>query len=205
MYCSACLYKSYGQIQGFCKWCIYCNYSCLLNVKPWEKGFSCNCKIIMTRCALSFQNVTNLFNNHSEISKLISTSCCWILTTGLNCTFSSRKCFLSAVWSDLKVLGVKCELLLKFGLKGWLEEDYENLSHNLVSVDPDPSSLVRLFGDQLRCPAPAVAPVRWMVKVPRPLQTDSIVQSWQRPYFYVNHLFTSVCKHVERMDLGVHF
>ena len=66
---------------------------------------------------------------------------------------------------------------MKFGLKGCLEEDYENLSSNLVSVDPDPSSLVRLFGDQLRCPAPAVAPVRWMVKVPRPLQTDSIVQS----------------------------
>ena len=150
----------------------------------------------MTRCALSFQNVTELSNNHSEMSKLNFNQVFCVLTTDLNCTFSSKKCFLSAAWSDLKVLGVKCELLMKFGLKGWLEEDYENLSHNLVSVDPDPSSLVRLFGDQLRCPAPAVAPVRWMVKVPRPLQTDSIVQSWQRPYFYVNQVFTAVCKHV---------
>ena len=71
-------------------------------------------------------DVTKVSNNHSEVSKLISTNCCWILTTGLNCTFSSKKCFLSAAWSDLKVLGVKCELLMKFGLKGCLE-DYENL------------------------------------------------------------------------------
>ena len=41
-----------------------------LNVKPREKGFYCDCKIIMTRCALSFQNVTKLSNNHSETSKL---------------------------------------------------------------------------------------------------------------------------------------
>ena len=65
-----------------------------------------------------------------------------MLTTGLNCTFSSKKCFFSAAWRDLKVLGVKCELLIKFGLKGWLEEDYENLSGNLVSMGPDPSSPV---------------------------------------------------------------
>ena len=37
---------------------------------------------------------------------------------------------------------------MKFGLKGCLEDDYEDLSCNLVSVDPDPSSPVRLFGDQ---------------------------------------------------------
>ena len=41
-----------------------------LNVKPREKGFYCDCKIIMTRCALSFQNVTKLSNNHSEMSEL---------------------------------------------------------------------------------------------------------------------------------------
>ena len=123
----------------------------------------------MTWCALSFQNVTKLSNNHSEISKL-NFNQFWMLTTGLNCTFSSKKCFLSTAWSDLKVLGVKCELLMKFGLKGWLEEDYENLSRNLVSVDPDPSSLVRLFGDQSQCPAPTVEPWSWTVNEPLPRQ-----------------------------------
>ena len=75
-------------------------------------------------------------------ANLISTNCCCILTTDLNCTFSSKKCFFSAAWRDFKVLGVKCELLIKFGLKGWLEEDCENLLGNPVSVDPDPSSPV---------------------------------------------------------------
>ena len=115
-------------------------------------------------------DVTKVSNNHSEVSKLISTNCCWILTTGLNCTFSSKKCFLSAAWSDLNILVVKCELLMKFGLKGWLEDD-ENLSCNLFSVDPDPSSPERLFGNQLLCPAPAAKPWSWPVKVPLPRQT----------------------------------
>ena len=61
---------------------------------------------------------------------------------------------------------------MKFGLKGCLEDDYEDLSCNLVvSVDPDPSSPVRLFGDQLRCPAPAAEPSSWTVKVPLLRQT----------------------------------
>ena len=60
---------------------------------------------------------------------------------------------------------------MKFGLKGCLEDDYEDLSCNLVSVDPDPSSPVRLFGDQSRCPAPAAEPSSWTVKVPLPRQT----------------------------------
>ena len=38
------------------------------------------------------------------------------------------------------------------------------------SVDLDPSSLVRLFGYQLRCPAPTVEPSSWTVKVPLPRQ-----------------------------------
>ena len=47
---------------------------------------------------------------------------------------------------------------MKFGLKGCLEDDYEDLSCNLVSVDLDPSPPVRLFEDQPRCPAPAAEP-----------------------------------------------
>ena len=30
LYCNTCLYKSYEQIKGFCKWCIDCNYSCVI-------------------------------------------------------------------------------------------------------------------------------------------------------------------------------
>ena len=151
----------------------------------------------MTRCALSFQNVTKLSNNHSEMSELNFNKLLYFNDWPKLYFFSRRKCFLSAVRSDLKVLGVKCELLMKFGLKGWLEDDYENLSGNLVSVALDPSPPVRLFEDQPRCPAPAAEPSSWTLRAPHPGQTDSIVQLWQRPYFsYVNHLFTSVCKYV---------
>ena len=159
----------------------------------------------MTQCALSFQNVTKLSNNHSEMSGLNFNQLLYFNDWPKLYFFSRKKCFLSAVWSNLKVLGekkkkvlgVKCELLMKFGLKWWLEDDYENLSGNLVSVALDPSPPVRLFEDQPRCPAPAAEPSSWTLRAPHPGQTDSIVQLWQRPYFsYVNHLFTSVCKYV---------
>ena len=67
-----------------------------------ESRFSRECKTIMTWCALSFQNETKLSNNHSEMSKLNFNQLlhfffnCRILTTDLNCIFSSKKCFLSA-------------------------------------------------------------------------------------------------------------
>lgn len=165
-----------------------------LNDNPWEKGFSCDCKTIMTRCALSFQNVTKLSNNHSEMSKLNFNQLSHFNDWPKLCFFQQEMLFVCSVkWC--KSTGVECELLLKSGLKVWLEEAYDNLSQNLVSVDPDPSSPLRLFGDQSRCPAFTAEPMRHMVKEPHPRQTDSMMQLWQRPHFSsVNHLFTSVCK-----------
>lgn len=83
---------------------------------------------------------------------------------------------------------------MKFGLKGCLEDDYEDLSCNLVSVDPDPSSPVRLFGDQLRCPAPAAEPSSWTVKVPLPRQGSAALTKALflcKSSFY---MFVNMCK-----------
>lgn len=137
--------------------------------------------------------LTKLSNNHSEMSKLnfnqLSHFNDW-----LKLYFFQQEMLFACSVKWRKSMGAECELLLKSGLKAWLEA-YDNLSHNLVSMDPDPSSPLRLFGDQSRCPAPAAELMHWTVKEPHPWQTDSVVQLWRRPYFSsVNHLFTSVCK-----------
>ena len=77
----------------------------------------------MTRCALSFQNKTKLSNNHSEMSKLNFNQLshfffnCRILTTDPNCTFSSKKCFLSAAWSNVKVRVLNVSFYWNLGWK----------------------------------------------------------------------------------------
>ena len=158
-----------------------------------REGFSCNCKTIMTRCPLSFQNVTELSN--TQWANLISSNCS-ILTTDLNCTFSSKKCFFSAEWSDLEVLGVDRELLVKA-----CEKHAESMARRRLWQSlpwpglwgPGSLSPLRLFGDQSWCPAPTAEPVRWTVKEPR---LDRQRSSSDKGLVFLCKSSLHICKHV---------